>query len=75
MGPIWTQQDPGGPHVGPMNISIWVDSPHKVPITQKAFQCDVAMYPSHKKSQHMHYAYIEVAKHDFLQSQEVSLTH
>ena len=23
MGPIWGQQDPGGPHVGPMNIAIW----------------------------------------------------
>ena len=23
MGPIWDSQDPGGPHVGPMNISIW----------------------------------------------------
>ena len=24
MGPIWGRQDPGGPHVGPMNIVIWV---------------------------------------------------
>ena len=23
MGPIWDQQDPGGPHVGPMNFVIW----------------------------------------------------
>ena len=23
MGPIWGRQDPGGPHVGPMNIVIW----------------------------------------------------
>ena len=23
MGPIWGQQDPGGPHVGPMNFAIW----------------------------------------------------
>ena len=23
MGPIWGQQDPGGSHVGPMNIAIW----------------------------------------------------
>ena len=23
MGPIWGQQDPGGPHIGPMNIAIW----------------------------------------------------
>ena len=25
MGPIWSRQDPGGPHGGPMNIAIWVD--------------------------------------------------
>ena len=24
MGPIWGRQDPGGPHVGPMNFTIWV---------------------------------------------------
>ena len=24
MGPIWVQQDPGGPHVGTMNFTIWV---------------------------------------------------
>ena len=24
MGPAWDQQDPGGPHVGPMNLDIWV---------------------------------------------------
>ena len=24
MGPIWGRPDPGGPHVGPMNLAIWV---------------------------------------------------
>ena len=24
MGPIWGRQDPGGPHIGPMNFAIWV---------------------------------------------------
>ena len=24
MGPIWGWQDPGGPHVSPMNLAIWV---------------------------------------------------
>ena len=24
MGPIWGWQDPGGPHVDPMNFAIWV---------------------------------------------------
>ena len=23
MGPAWGRQDPGGPHVGPMNFAIW----------------------------------------------------
>ena len=26
MGPIWGQQDPGGPHVDLMNFAIWVVS-------------------------------------------------
>ena len=26
MGPIWGRQDPGGPHVGPMNFGIWGDA-------------------------------------------------
>ena len=26
MGPIWGRQDPGGPHVGPKNFVIWVDT-------------------------------------------------
>ena len=24
MGAIWVRQDPGGPHVDPMNFAIWV---------------------------------------------------
>ena len=24
MGPTWGRQDPDGPHVGPMNLTIWV---------------------------------------------------
>ena len=24
MGPIWGRQGPGGPHVGPMNLAIWI---------------------------------------------------
>ena len=26
MGPVWGRQDPGGPHVGPMNFVIGVNS-------------------------------------------------
>ena len=28
MGPIWGRQDPGGPHVGPMNFAIWDGIPY-----------------------------------------------
>ena len=24
VGPVWGRQDPGGPHVGPMDFAIWV---------------------------------------------------
>ena len=30
MGPIWGWQDPGGPHVGPMNFAIWAVQLHKL---------------------------------------------
>ena len=36
MGPIWGWQDPGGPHVGPMNLAIWDFACHK--------GCDVVVY-------------------------------
>ena len=26
MGPTWVLSAPDGPHVGPMNLAIWVDS-------------------------------------------------
>ena len=30
MGPIWGRQDPGGPHVGPVNFAIWVCTSSRV---------------------------------------------
>ena len=32
MGPIWGRQDPGGPHVGPMNFVISEASLVNVPV-------------------------------------------
>ena len=29
MGPIWGRQDPGGPHVSPVNFAIWGMSPQR----------------------------------------------
>ena len=31
-GPTWGRQDPGGPHVGPMSLAIWV--PSDAPFTE-----------------------------------------
>ena len=28
MEPIWGRQDPGGPHIGPMNFAIWETANH-----------------------------------------------
>ena len=38
VGPIWGRQDPGGPHVGPMNLAIWdvaIFSFYVVPFSKK----------------------------------------
>ena len=35
MGPIWGWQDPGGPHVGPMNLVVWV------PFTLQPYHCHI----------------------------------
>ena len=37
MGPIWGRQDPGGPHVGPMNFAIWEGKPMYVSHFQMIF--------------------------------------
>ena len=31
MGPIWDRQDPGGPHVGPMDLVIWGQIAYTLP--------------------------------------------
>ena len=38
MGPIWGRQDPGGPHVGPMNHAIWGVLYSTVLFTPQVFQ-------------------------------------
>ena len=38
MEPIWGRQDPGGPHVGPMNFAIWVVL--QGPVLDAADGCD-----------------------------------
>ena len=40
VGPIWGRQDPGGPHVGPMNFAIWAGfSTRKVDIRELINWC------------------------------------
>ena len=34
MGPTWGRQDPGGPHVGPIYLAIWV---HYSPVTSISY--------------------------------------
>ena len=67
MGPIWGQQDPGGPHVGPMNIAIW-EVPHRAFVG-----IEIACYNSPKIQimfiwwaiiSHQSYVFIEMAMHD-----------
>ena len=44
MGPIWGREDPGGPHVGPMNFVIWVHLTH---VTEPSVIChlkDISIY-------------------------------
>ena len=66
MGPIWGRQDPGGPHVGPMNFAIWVlawlsrDSP------TSTTEC-----LNHSHSVITQYGIIEIA-HDLFNPKETS---
>ena len=47
MGPICGRQDPGGPHVGPMNFAIWVGiCKHCDAIAQSAQKKLVSQYDS-----------------------------
>ena len=53
MGPIWGRQDPGGPHVGPMNFAIWViaSKNHKhLPIEINVFISHISQNKSDHKS-------------------------
>ena len=34
MGPIWGRQDPGGPHIGPMNFALWDTSQFPLSVLQ-----------------------------------------
>ena len=39
MGPIWGRQDPGGPHVGPMNFVIWEGMCVSLRVLVLGFRC------------------------------------
>ena len=45
MGPIWGLQDPGGPHVGPMNLAIWVDFVRTTNVIKLSLPCVLAVHP------------------------------
>ena len=43
IGPIWGRQDPGGPHVGPMNFVIWVCHGEKLSSCTKGYRNNAAL--------------------------------
>ena len=43
MGPIRGRQDPGGPHVGPMNFAIWLDAWENLQIPPLMYNIDQAL--------------------------------
>ena len=55
MGPIWGRQDPGGPHVGPMDFAIWVCSmmPYGIPGPQCVNRATWFQYPWHRWTMQM----------------------
>ena len=64
MGPLWGWQDPGGPHVGPMNSAIWVgldpnDSFIAHQITYVSFTASKILQFEHKKG----YAFCDNSLH------------
>ena len=46
MGLTWGRQDPGGPHVGPMNLTIWV-VPHSGNWTQSGGRVSIVALLHH----------------------------
>ena len=47
MGPNWGQQDPGGPHVGPMNLANWDDQMLVKIMAIDALMLEVISTPHH----------------------------
>ena len=52
MGPTWGRQDPGGFHVGPMNLAIW-DLWGRLHSTTKEQGCIVFEYNMHLQTPHL----------------------
>ena len=55
MGPIWGRQDPGGPHVGPVNFAIWGVASHRISVqwrhlTSGFTQEGTCLMVSHRKT-------------------------
>ena len=42
MGPTWGRQDPGGPHVGPMNPAIWENGFKRFLSVFNVYKCSLA---------------------------------
>ena len=46
MGTIWSRQDPGGPHFGPINLAIWVPSIYIMFLTNVSYYEHQVMLPA-----------------------------
>ena len=55
MGPIWGRQDPGGPHVGPMNFVILAPQYVANVATPKTNSCDDANFIITGSTVYVHY--------------------
>ena len=60
MGPIWGRQDPGGPHVGPMNFDIrvgWLKNPGGPLIDRLIYMNDEKLFSQHSPVPHKYCMY------------------
>ena len=58
MGPNWGRQDPGGPHVGPVNLAIW-DYYHKAVYVSSFLQVSLSLDTFRYNAVEYHYNTVE----------------
>ena len=61
MGPTWGRQDPGGPHVGPMNFALWGLTSPLFKSNQIFLQCQKMVFSFNKKNMEFFMLHDEVS--------------